>query len=261
MGISIELGGSRAMVTGGGQGVGRGISLMLASAGATVVVNDYVAERAESVVEEIRQAGNDAVAATFDVTDFQAAVDGVTNAGGSIDILVNNAGNAGVSGFNFAPFHESVPADWQRYFDVNLYGVMNCTRSVLPDMVDRNYGRIVTIISDAGRWGEARMGAYSAAKAGAAGFTRSLARDVGRYGITVNNVAIATIDTTGTLNDLATMSALEAEDRKKRLRNYIVRRFGTPEDIAAMVTFLVSPLSPWITGQTYPVNGGYTVNQ
>ena len=74
-------------------------------------------------------------------------------------------------------------------------------------------------------------------------------------------MAIATIDTTGTLNDLATMSALEAEDRKKRLRNYIVRRFGTPEDIAAMVTFLVSPLSPWITGQTYPVNGGYTVNQ
>ena len=100
------------------------------------------------------------------------------------------------------------------------------------------------------------MAAYSAAKAGAAGFTRALARDVGRHGINVNNVALASIDPTGAMSDTANLSPEAAERHKKQLRAYIIRRFGRPDDVAAMVTFLASPLADWITGQTYPVNGG-----
>jgi 3-oxoacyl-[acyl-carrier protein] reductase len=258
--FTIDLSGSRALVTGGGQGVGRATCLALASAGATVVVNDFVAERAEAVVEEISAAGGTAVAMPFDVTDFDAVMDGVGRAGG-VDILVNNAGNAGVAGFNFAPFHESVPGDWDRYFGVNLYGVMHCTRAALPAMIELGHGRVITVVSDAGRWGEPRMAAYSAAKAGAAGFTRSLARDVGRYGITVNNVALGSIDTTGSMSRTEEMAPEAVERMQKQLRSYIIRRMGQPDDVAAMVTFLASPLTSWITGQTYPVNGGYTVNQ
>ncbi|MFI5045739.1 MAG: SDR family NAD(P)-dependent oxidoreductase [Acidimicrobiia bacterium] len=258
MTFEIDLSGHRALITGGGQGVGRGIAHAMSSAGAEILVNDFVAERADEVVAELTAAGGTATAVPFDVSKYDAVNDAVGDAGA--DILVNNAGNAGPEGFNFAPFSESEPADWDRYFSVNLFGVMNCTRSVLPAMISQGWGRVVTIVSDAGRWGEPRMAAYSAAKAGAAGFTRSLARDVGRHGITVNNIALGSIDSSG-LIERAERSP-EAEERfKKQMRSYIIRRFGRPEDIAAMATFLASPLAEWITGQTYPVNGGYTVNQ
>jgi NAD(P)-dependent dehydrogenase (short-subunit alcohol dehydrogenase family) len=253
----IDLTGRRALVTGAGQGVGRGIAHAMAAAGADILVNDFVADRAGAVVEELTAAGAHATAVPFDVSDHAAVRDAVGDA--AVDILVNNAGNAGPEGFTFAPFPESDPAEWHRYFQVNLFGVMNCTHAVLTGMIDRGWGRVVTIVSDAGRWGEPRMAAYSAAKAGAAGFTRSIARDVGRHGITVNNVALGTIDATGNME--AALSSEEGERFRRQLRGYIIRRFGRPDDIAAMVTFLASPLAEWITGQTYPVNGGYTVNQ
>ncbi len=257
MSYELDLTGHKALVTGGGQGVGRGIAHAYAEAGAEVVVNDFVAERANEVVDELGALGAIATAAPFDVSDYDAVVKAVGDSG--IDILANNAGNAGPEGFNFAPFAESEPADWNRYFSVNLFGVMNCTRAVLPGMISKGWGRVITIVSDAGRWGEPRMAAYSAAKSGAAGFTRSLARDVGRFGVTVNNIALASIAS----GEMATAERTpeEAERFKKQMSNYIIRRFGRPDDIAAMATFLASPRSEWITGQTYPVNGGYTVNQ
>lgn len=261
MTFNIDLEGKRALVTGSGQGVGRAIATFMAQAGADVIVNDFVAERAESVVEEIKKEGGKATAVPFDVSNFDQVMEGVGATGG-LDILVNNAGNAGPEGWNFQAFHETVPADWDRYFAVNMYGVMNCTRAALPNMIDKSWGRIITIVSDAGRNGEPRMAAYSAAKAAAAGFTRSIARDLGRFGVTANNVAIASIDPTGgTMDDATGFGPDQIEDRKKRMRPYIIRRMGRPEDIAAMVLFLSSPLTPWITGQTYPVNGGFTVNQ
>jgi NAD(P)-dependent dehydrogenase (short-subunit alcohol dehydrogenase family) len=177
---------------------------------------------------------------------------------GDVGILVNNAGNAGVDGFSaLRPFVETDPAEWDRYIRVNLYGVMNCTRAALPSMISRNGGRIITVVSDAARYGDAFLAPYAAAKAGASGFCRSIAREVGRYNITVNCVALGTIRTPTTSRPNAD-SPENVEREKQQLKKYIIRRKGEPEDVAGLVGFLAGPSASWITGQTYPVNGGYS---
>ncbi|EYS90415.1 oxidoreductase [Cupriavidus sp. SK-4] len=258
-----DLNGKIAAVTGAGQGVGREVALHFARSGAgAVIVNDFYAERAQVVVEEIRALGAKAVAAVCDVTD-QAQVKAVfaqatDEAGGSIDILVNNAGNSGVNPDPEARKHfwEVGEAAWDSFIRVNFYGVINCTAAVVPGMIEKNAGRIITIISDAGRVGEPNLEIYSGAKAGAAGFMRGAARALGRYNITANCVAISATATP------AIAARLEADpDRKKKmLSNYVIRRVGQPEDVANMVLFLASGSSSWITGQTYPVNGGFSFN-
>jgi NAD(P)-dependent dehydrogenase (short-subunit alcohol dehydrogenase family) len=250
-----ELEGRRALVTGAGQGVGRAIALSLGADGHEVVVNDLVAERAEAVATEVRAAGGSARSAAFDVTDHAAVVAAVDEAGG-VDVLVNNAGNAGVQGWGERGwFHESEPADWEPFLRVNLYGAMHCARAVLPHMVDSGWGRIVTVISDAGRTGDAQGAAYSAAKAGAAGLTRALALEVGRHGITANNVSLGTMRTEATE---AVWAEPDSPMAKSILQRYVVRRPGLPEEAAALVAFLAGDQAAWITGQTYPVNGGYS---
>lgn len=185
----------------------------------------------------------------FDVTDWTSVRQAVDEVG-PVDILVNNAGNAGSESWRLLPFHETEPDQWDRYLDVNLYGVMHCTRAVLPGMITCPEGRIITIVSDAGRTGEATLAPYAAAKAGAAGFCPSIAREVGQYGITVNCVAMGTMLPPGADPD--------SEQMKKNLNRYVIRRRGQPEDAAGIVTYLASPDASWITGQTYPVNGGYS---
>jgi 3-oxoacyl-[acyl-carrier protein] reductase len=193
--------------------------------------------------------------------------------GDGISILVNNAGMAGPVDLDaraaaaggkgisvsVGAFADTDPADWNRYFAVNLFGVMNCTHAVLPGMIAAGEGRVITIVSDAGRVGEPNMAPYAAAKAGAAGFTRALAREVGRSGVTVNNVALGTVDTVG-LEEAAKSSPQLADRLQRQLKRYMVPRFGQPADVAGLVTFLASPLASWISGQTYPVNGGYSVS-
>jgi len=255
MSFEIDLDGRRALVTGGGQGVGAGIVRFLARAGAEVVINDVVADRATAAAEAVRADGGRALAAPFDVTDYRAVVDTIAGVGG-IDILVNNAGNAGTTGMmDLTPLVETEPADWDRYLRVNLYGVMYCVRAALPSMIANRWGRVITVISDAGRTGEAHMAAYCAAKAGAAGFCRGVAHEVARYGITVNNIALGTMRTpiAGSFWDEPDQPAQQA-----LLRKYLVRRPGEPEDVAGLVTHLASPSSSWITGQPYPVNGGFS---
>jgi len=257
MSFTIDLDGRRALVTGSGQGVGRSIALTLADAGAVVAVNDIDASRAASVVDEIADAGGKAVALPFDVTDW-ASVSSAIDGHGGVDILVNNAGNAGAEGFSaMVPFAETDPADWPRYFNVNLFGTMHATRAALPAMIAGNWGRVVNIVSDAGRYGDARLAPYAAAKAGASGFARSVAREVGRYNITVNNIALGTMDTPATAN--AGRDTEEAQARlKEMLKAYVIRRRGQPDEVAGLVTYLSGPLADWITGQTYLLNGGYS---
>ena len=261
----LDLDGQVAFVTGAGQGAGRAIALAFARHNAGgVAVNDFVAERAEVVAGEIRALGVPAVAAPADVgshDSVKSAMSAAEQALGPITLLVNNAGNAGPSatmGLS-PPFWETDPGDWDKYFRTNLHGVMICSHAALPGMVKQGRGRIVTIVSDAGRIGDARLAAYSAAKAGAAGFMRSIARETGRYGITCNAVSLSTLEPP---LDEARMAEFLASDRTRgQLSRYVIRRFGKPDDVANMVLFLCSDAAAWITGQTYPVNGGYSFTQ
>ena len=253
MSYEIDLTGHRALVTGGGQGVGEEIARTLAQAGAHVLVNDLVFERAERVVSAIEDAGGHAMPAVFDVTDYDAVAAAVN--ADLVDILVNNAGNAGrattMGREDLRTLVDTEPDDWEGFIRVNMYGVMYAVRAALPGMIEAGWGRVVTVISDAARVGETHMPAYAAAKAAAAGFSRAVAREVGRHGITVNCVSLGTMNTQG-------IPPEEDELAAPMLKRYAIRRRGLPSDIAAMVTFLASPQAEWITGQTYPVNGGYS---
>jgi 3-oxoacyl-[acyl-carrier protein] reductase len=248
MTLAIDLSGHRALVTGAGRGIGAGIARDLAAAGASVVVNDVSAERAEESAAALRAEGADATAATFDVTDWEA-VRAAFDALPTVDILVNNAGNAGADGWpGLRPVAETDPADWEPFLRVNLYGVMHCVRAALPAMIDGGWGRIVTVISDSARTGDPLMAAYAAAKAGAAGFCRSVAREVGRHGITVNCIALGTMrrDEDAPLNEV----------QEKAMRRYPIARAGLPRDVSGLVALLASDAAAWTTGQTIPVNGG-----
>jgi 3-oxoacyl-[acyl-carrier protein] reductase len=259
----LDLDGQVAFVTGAGQGAGRGIALMLAqhNAGA-VVVNDFVIERAEGVAAEIEAMGARAIPIQADVGDLasvNAAFEKARSALGPITILVNNAGNAGPgTTMGRSPlFWESNPAEWGRFFHTNLFGVMNCCHAALPEMAAQRRGRIVTVVSDSGRIGEARLAAYGASKAGAAGFVRSIAKEAGRFGITCNAISLSSLEPQMSEEQLEQF--LNSEVVKAQLSHYIIRRYGKPVDVAAMTLFLCSGAASWITGQTYPVNGGYSV--
>ncbi|MGB1561879.1 MAG: SDR family NAD(P)-dependent oxidoreductase [Sinimarinibacterium flocculans] len=257
----LDLHGQVAFVSGAGQGAGRAIALMLARNGAGgVAVNDFVSERAEAVVAEIRTLGVPAVAVPADVGNLDAVRGAFAQAQalGPVTLLVNNAGNAGpAQQMRPTPlFWETDPADWDRFLRTNLQGVLNCCHAALPVMVAQQRGRIVTIVSDAARTGEARLSVYAAAKAGAAGFMRSIAKEAGRYNVTANCVSLSTLEPA--LDEPAKSAFLASEQARAHVARYSIRRFGSPDDVAAMVLFLCSDAAGWITGQTYPVNGGYS---
>ncbi len=257
----LDLAGRVALITGAGQGVGRQIALHFAQHNAGgIAVNDYYLERAEAVAEEIREAGGKAFPVQADVSDYEsvkAATAAVVENLGPVGVLVNNAGNAGANPDPDLrrPFWETTPEVWKSYIGVNFDGVLNCTSQVVAGMIDANGGRIITIISDAGRWGDAGMAMYAGAKAGAAGFMRSVARTLGRHNITANCIAIGA---TATPPILARMET-DPDGMKRALKSYIIRRPGEPSDVANMALFLASESNSWITGQTYPVNGGFTL--
>jgi 2-hydroxycyclohexanecarboxyl-CoA dehydrogenase len=262
LGELLDLTGRVALVTGSGQGVGAATAQLLASQGAAVAVNDYFMDRADTVAAEIIAAGGRAHPVAADVTDaaaLQAMVSDVERVLGPVDILVNNAGNAGATtapDFSPGPFWESDPTDWAPWVAVNYTAVMLATRAALPGMIERGHGRVITVISDAGRVGEPNMVVYSGAKAGAAGFMRAIAKAVGPYGVTANCVALGGIRTPAIeplLQDPAFV--------KRAVRAYPVGRLGEPTDPAALIAFLASDAASWITAQTYPVNGGYSVAQ
>jgi NAD(P)-dependent dehydrogenase (short-subunit alcohol dehydrogenase family) len=242
-----DLSGKVALVTGAGQHVGAGIAALLASRGAAVAVNDLFEDRARASAERIAEAGGKAAALAFDVTDPAAVAEGVAGAEralGPVDVLVNNAGVPPGMGVN--PFRDMDPGEWRRYVDLNLYGVMHCTRAVIDGMCERRWGRIITISSEAGRTGiPIGVSLYGASKGGGLAFMRHLALEVARFGVTANSLTLGLMDHAG---DEAFTSAIA--------KTIPLGRCGSAADVGAAVVWLASDEAGWVTGQTIGVNGG-----
>ena len=236
---AFDLSGKRALVTGGGQGVGEGIVAALAAHGATVAVNDLHADRATAVADSVPGA----VAAPFDVTDGQAVA--AARAGlGPIDLLVNNAGVP--EGMGIGPFAEMDPADWAQYVDLNLYGVLHCCHAVIGGMRERGWGRIITISSGAGVSGiNLGVSLYGAGKGGAIAFMRHLAVENARSGVTANCLALGLMD-----------NKTNREVTEHLARSVPVGRLGQPADVGAAVVYLASEEASWMTAQTINLDGG-----
>ena len=250
MALEISCAGKRALVTGGGNGVGAAICEALVAAGAFVWVNDIYEARAAEVAAGLGGT-EQARPIKADVTS-PAKILRMREETGPVDILVNNAGIP-TSGFALKKFVDTSPEDWEDAMRLNLGAVLHVTHAYVGAMVDGGWGRIVTIVSDAGRRGERFQAIYGAAKAGAMGFVRGLASEVGAHGVTANCVSLGTMKT-GVIQDaFVTNPELEA----KLSRPYTVPRLGRPEDPALLVALLCSEAGAWITGQVYPVDGGY----
>ena len=236
-------------MTGGASGIGAATCRRLAAEGARVAVTDVNLDGARAIADEV-----DGAAFELDVRStesIRAAVDGAEGELGPIDVLVNNAG---YDEWNW--FTQTDEALWQRVLAVNLVGVIACTHAVLPGMQERRRGRIVNVSSEAGRVGSSGSAVYSAAKGGVLGFTKALAIENGRYGITVNAVAPGPIET-----PLLMAAPEQLGDIGKRIVDTMIgstnlRRLGHPDEVAAAITFLASDDASYVTGQSLGVSGG-----
>jgi 2-hydroxycyclohexanecarboxyl-CoA dehydrogenase len=240
----MRLEGRTALVTGGASGIGAAIAARLAAEGADVTIGDVNADGASKVAADI---GADAT--ELDVTD-PAGVAREVDERGPFEILINNAG---ADQFGF--FTDTDPGVWERLLAVNLVGVFACTHAVLPGMQTAGYGRIVNIASEAGRVGSKGSAVYSAAKGGVIAFTKTIARENARYGITANAIAPGPIETP------LLMGALELGELGEKVIETMkagtqMRRLGKPEEVAAAVAFLASDDASYVTGETLGVSGG-----
>jgi len=244
----MKLSGKVSLVTGSSRGIGKVIALSLANEGSDVVIN-YLKEstKANDTVSSIRDLGRKSIAFQSDVSDASQVnemMKKILEEFGKIDILVNNAGIV-----RDKMFHKMDKDKWQEVIDVNLTGVFNCTRAILEFMRQQESGRIVNISSVIGETGNIGQVNYASAKAGIIGFTKALAREVASKGITVNAIAPGFIQT-----DM--LDTIQPEIKTKILAQIPLGRFGTPEDIAQAVIYLVSDTGSYITGQVINVNGG-----
>jgi 2-hydroxycyclohexanecarboxyl-CoA dehydrogenase len=241
----MRLEGRKALVTGGASGIGSAIARRLAAEGAQVTIGDLNLEGATQIAGEIS-----GLAVELDVTDLGSAQAAVDSAGAPIDILVNNAGTD-----EFGFFAQTTPAQWEKVIAVNLNGVLNCTFAALPGMQDAGYGRMVNIASEAGRVGSKGSAVYSAAKGGVIAFTKVMAREGARFGITANAIAPGPIETP------LLMKAKEFGEIGEKIIETMkggtqLGRLGQPEEVAAAVAFLASDDASYVTGETLGVSGG-----
>ena len=251
MSTSIDLSGKIALVTGAGRGIGREIALALAAAGASVAINDFAGEDAcAAVAGEVKALGPEALVVMGDVGDEEsvtAMVDRVESDLGPIEIVVNNAG---ITRDNVVMLMS--PDEFDAVIRTHLRGTFLVSKAVSRKMLRRRSGSIVNISSVVGRRGNAGQANYAAAKAGIIGLTKSLAKELGRDGITVNLVALGFIETAHSEPEWLTAN------RDKIVRMYPLRRLGKPADVAPAVVFLASDAASWITGQVLSVSGGYS---
>jgi 3-oxoacyl-[acyl-carrier protein] reductase len=247
----MALHGQVAVVTGASRGIGKAVALDLAAQGARVLVNyRSSAVEAEEVVATIAAAGGEAVAQCADVCDPDSAsalVEAALARWGRLDILVNNAGITAD-----APLVRLKPAQWHRVIDTDLTAVFLCCKAALAPMRARSYGRIINVGSLAGLAGNVGQANYAAAKAGLVGLSRALAREVATDGITVNVVAPGYIET-----DL--VETISPALREWALGVIAMRRFGSPDEVAAAIGFLASPRSSYITGHVLTIDGGWVM--
>ena len=242
-----RLDGKTAIVTGAGRGIGRAIAKELASTGANVVVN-YItsAESAQQLAEEIRELGSKALVIRADVTDYDQVgelVKQTIETFGQIDILVNNAGIT-----RDKTLKNMSKQQWDEVVHVNLSGLFNCTKQVLPFMLERKSGKIVNISSFVAQGGNVGQSNYATTKAGIIGFTKSVALEVSRYGITVNAVCPGFTETDMLLE-------VPEKIRERILEKIPMGRFGKPEEIATCVRYIVSE-ADYMTAQSISINGG-----
>lgn len=241
--------GLSALVTGGASGIGRATAQLLAAGGAKVAVTDRDADGAHRVAEWIGQTGGEAIAITLDVADAQAiraAVEGATRAHGGLDILVNNAGISAICPID----DDDYDAHWDRHVAIVLTAQQRLVRAALPWLRRSGCPRIINIASTEALGATAGLSAYSAAKAGVIGLTRSLAVELGKAGITVNCICPGPIET-GMTADIA-----EADKAAYAHRRTALRRYGKPEEIAHMIVSIAMPGASFLTGAIIPVDGG-----
>jgi 2-hydroxycyclohexanecarboxyl-CoA dehydrogenase len=250
----MRLEGRSALVTGGASGIGAATVRRLAAEGARVAVADLDPERARGVSGEV-----DGHAIEMDVTDHASIVAGVAvavDAVGPIDVLVNNAGGGTRAPSFFVHTDED---EWTDGLRLNLWSVLAVTHAVLPAMQERGTGAIVNIASEAGRVGSQLSVTYSAAKAGVIGFTKAIAREGAHYGVRANAVAPGPIETP-LLEHMVETGDLGTRLRQGMIDSTLMRRPGTPEEVAATITFLACDDASFITGQTIGVSGGLSLS-
>ncbi|MGI9412627.1 MAG: SDR family NAD(P)-dependent oxidoreductase [Hyphomicrobiales bacterium] len=247
--MDMQLNNRVALVTGGARDVGREIALSLAAEGASVAVNYRgSADEADAVVAEIRAAGGEARAYQGDVADrasVQSMIEAVVSDFGGLNILVNNAGLA-----IRKRFVETTPEEWRSQIDVNLLGAIQLCHAAAPHLEKGGDGRIIAVVGDSSRVGEAGLSIVGAARAGVIVLMKSIAREMGRAGVTANTISLGLVETA---HDPDWLEA----NREKLVKFYPARRLGQPGDVAPAVTLLASPHSGWITGQTISISGGY----
>lgn len=234
------------IITGSSRGIGRAIALELAKKGARIVIN-YISHRKEAydVYNCVKDMGNESLVLKADISNFLQAktmVEKAIDTFGTVDILINNAGI-----IMDKTIRKMSKQEWRRVIDVDLSGVFNCTRNVIGHMIERHKGKIINIASFVGQAGNIGQTNYAAAKAGVIGFTKALAKEVARYGITVNAIAPGFIET-----DM--LSALSPEIRTRLLKQIPLGRFGKPEEVAQVAILLIE--NDFITGSVINVNGG-----
>ncbi|RMH19236.1 MAG: SDR family oxidoreductase [Acidobacteria bacterium] len=254
----MRLSDKRAVITGGGRGIGAATARLLAAEGASVVVAARSAGQLEELVEELRSAGHEAFAVPCDVTDPQQ-VEHLREATiehlGGADVLVNNAGIA-----TSAKLEDLSLETWNHVFAVNVTGVFLCTRAFLPGMRKRRWGRVVNVASVAGKQGAAYISAYAASKHAVVGFTRALAVEVAAAGVTVNAVCPGYVDTDMTVESvsrIAGKTGLAPEEVRKRLAGFSPQgRIYSAEEVAYQVLCLCDPRAGGVNGQSLVIDGG-----